>query len=78
MNRCVEFKHGRNSKECQATSETDNWILKCDHQSSRSSSLGSIDEKPYCDDEGNGSSNISQEWLGTGYRKLDTNNTQIG
>ena len=47
-------------------------------QKFRSSSSGSTDEKPYCDEEGNRSSNGSQKWLGTGYGKVYTNDTQIG
>ena len=76
VNRCVEVEHGKDSTDCQSIG--DNWQLKqmnspmmklnpryhC--QNSRSSSSGNTDEKPWCDEEGNRSSNGSQESLGTG------------
>ena len=39
---------------------------------SRSSSSGSAETEPYCDREGNRSSNGPQERLGTGQKKIDT------
>jgi len=39
---------------------------------SRSSSSGSAETEPYCDKEGNRSSNGPQERLGTGQKKVDT------
>ena len=35
-------------------------------------SSGSADAEPYCDEEGNISSNGSQEWIGTRQKKGDT------
>ena len=77
VNRCVEVEHRKDSTDCQSIGETNNWrkgvdqwwkwILRYHRQKFRSSSSGSIDEKPYCDEEGNRSSNRSQEWLGTGW-----------
>ena len=76
VNKWAKVKHGRNLIEFQKMSDANNWrkgvhqwwkwILRYHRKKFRSSSSGSTNEKPYCEEEGNRSSNVSQKWLGMG------------